>query len=57
MTKQARSQLAQQAQLLESLEEIDTKLNRYNSPTAKQIIDNQIEYVKAEKAQLQNKTN
>lgn len=49
--------LAQQAQLLESLEEIDTKLNRYNSPTAKQIIDNQIEYVKAEKAQLQNKTN
>lgn len=45
--------LRQQAQLIENLKEIDTKIDRYNSPIAKELIDAQVAFVKKEKAELQ----
>jgi len=44
--------LRQQAELLENLKEIDFKIDRYNSPIAKELIDEQVAYVKKEKAEL-----
>lgn len=44
--------LRQQAQLMENLKEIDIKIDRYNSPQAKELIDAQVAYVKKEKADL-----
>ncbi|WP_251865678.1 MerR family transcriptional regulator [Enterococcus malodoratus] len=45
--------LRQQAQLMENLKEIGIKIDRYNSPKAKEIIDAQVAFVKKEKAELQ----
>ncbi|MGX7205416.1 MerR family transcriptional regulator [Enterococcus pingfangensis] len=45
--------LRQQAQLTENLKEINTKIDRYNSPIAKELIDAQVAFVKKEKAELQ----
>ena len=44
--------LRQQAQLMKNLKEIDIKIDRYNSPLAKELIDAQVAYVKKEKADL-----
>lgn len=44
--------LQQQEQLLKNLEEIEIKINRYNSPQAKELIDAQVAFVKKEKRQL-----
>lgn len=44
--------LRQQAELMENLKEIDFKIDRYNSPIAKELIDEQVAYVKKEKAEL-----
>ena len=48
--------LQQQEQLMKNLEEIEIKINRYNSPKAKELIDAQVAFVKKEKSQL-NLTN
>lgn len=45
--------LRQQAQLMENLKEIDIKIDRYDSPHAKELIDAQVAFVKKEKAELQ----
>jgi len=51
LTAHKQAVLAKQAKLEASLAEIDDKLDRYNDPAARQLIETEINYVTKEKAE------